>query len=295
MGDTAFTEFLRQWERETFLSAVALYVDTQELGSDSSGRVALRRFLAGCDGLVFVDSREVRLPTHRVGIVQEVGKPTAVEQRAVWEEVLGDPDQAGVLAGQFCLNVSEIEEISNEIRVSNENHVTCNELGQGIKNSKVKVQNSDSPSPSLPLSPSPLLWNACLNRTRPRLESLAQRVDVKATWDQLVLPEEAMGILRQIVDQVRLRSRVYDDWGFRERMNRGFGVSAMFAGPSGTGKTMAAEVIANELGLHLYRIDLSSVVSKYIGETEKNLRRLFDAAEEGGAILFFDEVGWVAE
>ena len=112
---------------------------------------------------------------------------------------------------------------------------------------------------------------------------------MKATWDQLVLPDEAMGILRQIVDQVRLRSRVYDDWGFRERMNRGFGVSAMFAGPSGTGKTMAAEVIANELNLHLYRIDLSSVVSKYIGETEKNLRRLFDAAEEGGAILFFDE------
>ncbi|MFG6107582.1 ATP-binding protein [Leptothoe sp. EHU-05/26/07-4] len=306
-GDTAFTEFLRLWERETFLSAVALYVDTQELGSDSSGRVALRRFLSGCDGLVFVDSREVRLPTHRVGIVQEVGKPTAMEQREVWEDMLGEgsDEMAGVLAGQFCLNVSEIEEISNEYRV------TSNKLGEEIKttlreehsstkikiqkeeetvqNSKFKIQNSDTPSPHHPITPSPLLWNACLNRTRPRLESLAQRVDVKATWDQLVLPDEAMGILRQIVDQVRLRSRVYDDWGFRERMNRGFGVSAMFAGPSGTGKTMAAEVIANELGLHLYRIDLSSVVSKYIGETEKNLRRLFDAAEEGGAILFFDE------
>src|SRR5438128_8734283 len=72
-------------------------------------------------------------------------------------------------------------------------------------------------------------------------------------------------------------------------MNRGLGISALFAGDSGTGKTMAAEVIANELRLNLYRIDLSAVVSKYIGETEKNLRRLFDAAEDGGAILFFDE------
>jgi SpoVK/Ycf46/Vps4 family AAA+-type ATPase len=82
---------------------------------------------------------------------------------------------------------------------------------------------------------------------------------------------------------------VYDDWGFRERMNRGLGISVLFAGESGTGKTMAAEVIANELGLLLYRTDLSAVVSKYIGETEKNLRKLFDAAEDGGAILFFDE------
>jgi SpoVK/Ycf46/Vps4 family AAA+-type ATPase len=88
---------------------------------------------------------------------------------------------------------------------------------------------------------------------------------------------------------VELRAKVYDDWGFRRRMNRGLGISALFAGESGTGKTMAAEVLANHLELNLYRIDLSAVVSKYIGETEKNLRRLFDAAEDGGALLFFDE------
>jgi SpoVK/Ycf46/Vps4 family AAA+-type ATPase len=82
---------------------------------------------------------------------------------------------------------------------------------------------------------------------------------------------------------------VYDAWGFRRIMNRGFGISALFTGESGTGKTMAAEVIANELHVNLYRIDLSAVVSKYIGETEKNLRQVFDAAEDGGVILFFDE------
>jgi SpoVK/Ycf46/Vps4 family AAA+-type ATPase len=104
-----------------------------------------------------------------------------------------------------------------------------------------------------------------------------------------VLPPEEKALLRQIVDQVGQRHRVYETWGFGQRMSRGLGISALFAGESGTGKTLAAEVIAHELQLNLYRIDLSQVVSKYIGETEKNLRRLFDAAEDGGSILFFDE------
>ncbi len=133
------------------------------------------------------------------------------------------------------------------------------------------------------------LWAGCLAQTRPRLDNLAQRIECKATWEDIVLPEQAKDQLEQIVAQIRFRSQVYDDWGYRQRLNRGLGVSAVFAGESGTGKTMAAEVIANDLRLNLYRIDLSAVVSKYIGETEKNLRRLFDAAEDGGAILFFDE------
>jgi SpoVK/Ycf46/Vps4 family AAA+-type ATPase len=133
------------------------------------------------------------------------------------------------------------------------------------------------------------VWGECQRNTRPQLDLLAQRLDVRAHWDDMVLPDEPKQILRQIADQVGVRSKVYGEWGFRRRMNRGLGISALFAGETGTGKTMAAEVIANELELNLYRIDLSRVVSKYIGETEANLRRLFDAAENGGAILFFDE------
>src|SRR5262249_38057725 len=95
--------------------------------------------------------------------------------------------------------------------------------------------------------------------------------------------------LRQIAAQVRQRIRVYEEWGFGRRNTRGLGVSALFSGGSGTGKTLAAEVLAAELGLDLYRIDLSAVVNKYVGETEKNLRRVFDAAEDSGAILLFDE------
>jgi SpoVK/Ycf46/Vps4 family AAA+-type ATPase len=133
------------------------------------------------------------------------------------------------------------------------------------------------------------LWQACRIAARAGMEQLATPIAAKAEWEQLVLPLEQKALLRQITDQVAQRNRVYDTWGFREKMNRGLGINALFAGESGTGKTMAAEVIANELQLDLFRIDLSAVVNKYIGETEKNLRKLFDAAEDSGAILFFDE------
>jgi SpoVK/Ycf46/Vps4 family AAA+-type ATPase len=104
-----------------------------------------------------------------------------------------------------------------------------------------------------------------------------------------VLPQLQKDTLREIGAHVRGRTRVYERWGFAARCSRGLGIAVLFAGASGTGKTMAAEVLAAELRLDLYRIDLSAVVSKYIGETEKNLRRVFDAAEEGGSILLFDE------
>jgi predicted nucleic acid-binding protein len=134
-----------------------------------------------------------------------------------------------------------------------------------------------------------LLWNLCRSLARPRLEDLAQRIVPCAGWEDLVLPELQIQTLRQLAAQVRNRMKVYETWGFSAKGRRGLGVSALFAGESGTGKTMAAEVLARELALDLYRIDLSAVVSKYIGETEKNLKQVFDAAEEGGVLLLFDE------
>ena len=121
------------------------------------------------------------------------------------------------------------------------------------------------------------------------MKDLARRIEPAAGWDDLVLPEKEKQHLREVAVHVRQRATVYADWGFATKSSRGLGISALFTGSSGTGKTMAAEVLANELRLDLYRIDLSSVVSKYIGETEKNLRRVFEAAEGGGAILLFDE------
>ncbi|MGK7925367.1 MAG: ATP-binding protein [Spirulina sp.] len=251
-SNAEYAEFMRLWEREEHLLALALYVDTREVTAEA----ALRRFLSQSRGLIFLDSRRVRLPSNREAVAIAADKPTPKEQRDAWETVLaGEAGDAPLrLASQFSLNFREIEKVAG---------------------STSREERS--------------LWHACLQRSAPSLESLAQRLAVKASWAHLVLPEEELGLLWQIVHQVRLRSRVYDEWGYRDRLNRGLGTAALFAGESGTGKTMAAEVIAHELDLHLYRIDLSSVVSKYIGETEKNLSRLFDAAEEGGAILFFDE------
>jgi len=124
---------------------------------------------------------------------------------------------------------------------------------------------------------------------RPRLDALAQRIEPKATWDDLVLPEGQVRSLRDLAMHVRQRGRVYDDWGFADKSARGLGISALFAGSSGTGKTMAAEVLARELSMDLYRVDLARIVSKYIGETEKNLDAVFSAAEHSDVVLLFDE------
>lgn len=133
------------------------------------------------------------------------------------------------------------------------------------------------------------LWEVCRHQSRPRLDELAQRINVNAGWDDLILPEREYQTLQMITAQVRQRMQVYQDWGFGGNQQRGLGITALFAGASGTGKTLAAEAIASTLNLDVYRIDLSSIISKYIGETEKNLRKLFDAAEGGGVILLFDE------
>jgi ATP-dependent 26S proteasome regulatory subunit len=125
--------------------------------------------------------------------------------------------------------------------------------------------------------------------SRVAVGDLAQRIEPLATWDDIVLPPHQLQTLREVGLHVRYADRVYREWGMARKSSRGLGISALFAGPSGTGKTMAAEVLANDLGLDLYRVDLSTVVSKYVGETEKNLRRVFDAAEDAAVILLFDE------
>ena len=121
------------------------------------------------------------------------------------------------------------------------------------------------------------------------LDALAQRIQSRARIEDLVLPAPLIAQLREIAGQLRQRHRVHEDWGFGAQGPRGLGIAALFAGDSGTGKTFAAEAIANEAGLDLYRIDLASTVSKYIGETEKNLARVFNEAERSGAVLLFDE------
>ena len=133
------------------------------------------------------------------------------------------------------------------------------------------------------------LFAAARGQSGHDLAALARKITPNYTWDDIVLPDDSKAQLRELCQRVAHGPRVLGEWGFERKLSLGKGVTALFAGPSGTGKTMAAEVIASELGLDLYKIDLSGVVSKYIGETEKNLERIFSAAEDANAILFFDE------
>jgi ATPase family associated with various cellular activities (AAA)/Winged helix domain, variant len=252
----------RLWHREAVLAPVALYVETEDLDEHAPAHAALTTFLDRVDGLLLVGSRDVRPERATPCLLLDVRRPTALEQRAAWDAARAGhgPVDVAALVAQFDLDQEAIELIADEALASG---------GESTLGER--------------------LWDGSRLHARPRLEALAQRIDPVASWDQLVLPDAELILLHQIADQVAQRGRVYEEWGFGERMNRGLGISALFAGESGTGKSMAAEVLATDLRLDLYRIDLSSVVSKYIGETEKNLRRLFDAAEGGGAILFFDE------
>lgn len=254
----------RLWQRESVLLPVALFVEAHELDSahNNGQAAAVSRFLNRSNGVFFLDTREMWHGLES-SVAFDIAKPTSAEQMAAWEAAFGSgaEETAARLSCQFNLSADSIGRIIAAV-------ADDSEAPDGLEQR---------------------VWAACNLITRPRLDALAQRLDPRATWDDIVLPAHEMSLLRQIASQVRQRRRVYEDWGFARRMNRGLGINALCAGESGTGKTMAAEVLANHLQLNLYRIDLSAVVSKYIGETEKNLRRLFDAAEDGGAILFFDE------
>jgi SpoVK/Ycf46/Vps4 family AAA+-type ATPase len=122
-----------------------------------------------------------------------------------------------------------------------------------------------------------------------RLGGLAERVTVTQRWDDLVVADDTRDQIHALIARVEHAPAVLDGWGFRAKMARGTGVAALFSGPPGTGKSMTAGLIAAKLDLEVYQVDLSKAVSKWIGETEKNLSRIFDAAEQGHALLLFDE------
>jgi hypothetical protein len=257
----------RLWEREAVLSGSALLLDCQDPDNTDSLRPALS-LLERLQGMLIVTGGEPLRTRKRPLIRLDVNKPSTAEQQDLWQKALGPlaqklNGQIETLTTQFNLGMQGISAASAEVL-------------EGLSQEQEEAAGA-------------MLWEACRSQSRPRLGDLAQRIEPAAEWDDLVLPEPQRQILREIATHVRQRARVYETWGFATKGARGLGISALFAGASGTGKTMAAEVLAHELRLDLYRIDLSQVVSKYIGETEKNLRRVFDAAEEGGAILLFDE------
>ncbi len=256
---------LRLWEREAILSEAALLIELDDLPTGDTASATITLLLESLRAPLILSSRQRYSALSRTRVFFSTSRPTRAEQADLWRTALPSSHAAAndtlidTLAAQFDLAPIAIRSAAQRVSGAATHTLT------------------------------PALWDACRIEARPRLEGLAQRIEAAATWDDLVLPEKEREQMRHISLQVRQRTHVYEDWGFADRSSRGLGISVLFAGPSGTGKTTAAEALAHELRLDLYRIDLSQVISKYIGETEKNLSRVFAAADQGAAVLLFDE------
>ncbi|MGH3774152.1 MAG: ATP-binding protein [Pseudonocardiaceae bacterium] len=264
--------------REGWLSgAPILLVGADQLLTDAQAQrrpLILNDALTRFPGLVFLSCERPwpgfgwwRGAVHEV----ELSPPDIHIRRAAWVAALSgsdlalEPDWLRELPAQFRLTPGQISDVVVEVK-------RCTDAP------------ADSGHPTL------ADWYAACRRQSSRgLAGLAQKLAPVHQWDDLVLDERHREQLQEMCDQVRQREIVLGDWGLGRRIASASGLSTLFTGPPGTGKTMAAGVIANELRLDLYRIDLSQVVSKYIGETEKNLSRIFAEAEKSNAVLLFDE------
>ncbi len=229
----------------------------------------LLRSVAGPVVITTEDSRRLRwLSDFRTSTLKFVAPPAA-ERQEIWRRSLnGSGERIGLngisrLADRFVLTEGQIQHAVR--RLKDDNLVFDKEIDES------------------------LAFESARNETRLALGSLARKVDTPYTYEDLILPHITKQQISEISSAINLKNTVYSEWNFGKRFHQGQGIKALFSGASGTGKTMAASVIAKEVGLDLYAVDLSGIVSKYIGETEKNLDRVFAAAENSNAVLFFDE------
>ncbi len=265
------TELTRLWNREAYLGSTALFLECSDVDTNDNTRLQkIIKFCQNINGLLFLGCQHWSPVLNRQKYVFNVNKPTTEEQFILWQQQLGidavklDGELSRIVS-QFNLSTQSIYETTDIIR----------------KNKKLNLSKDKNLEQ--------IIWKECCKQCRPRLDDLAQRIEPAADWEDIVLPEFQKQTLLEITFHVKQRIKVYEEWGFANKNTRGLGISVLFTGESGTGKTMASEILAKELQLDLYRIDLSQVVNKYIGETEKNLKKVFDAAEAGGAVLLFDE------
>ena len=274
LGADELETVLRLCERHAVLSGSAvLLADNARAEPEPAREAMIGRFIERLEAPLLLCGRTRRQSARRAILTFEVAKPTIAEQQAMWQDALGgEPDalpSARLLANQF--------------------HLEPGAIRAACADARARLQLAGSEPDPAPDTLAQAVWDSCRALSRPRLDDLARRIEVSADWADLILPEPQQQMLRAIAAQLRHRATVHTDWGFAGQSERGLALAVLFAGSSGTGKTMAAEVLARAMRLDLYRVDLSAVVSKYIGETEKNLRRVFDAAEESGAVLLFDE------
>ncbi len=256
---------LKLWHQEASLTNSILFLECDTVNLIESSRSAsLTQFIEGIKSILIISSQSRLSQQQRSMITYDIPSLSYEEQLNIWHSHLGDT--ATTLNGQLESIVSQFNLPSATIQSA------CSQVHNQPKENLANQ-----------------LWYFCRTQARPHLDDLAQRIESNATWEDLILPQREKMTLQDIAIHLGYRTQVYQEWGFAKKGQRGLGITALFHGQSGTGKTLAAEVLAREFHLDLYRIDLSATVSKYIGETEKNLRRIFDAAETGGAVLLFDE------
>jgi hypothetical protein len=207
--------------------------------------------------------REALALSDRTVLLVDVPMPTFTERERAWKRESGADDPREV-AAKFRLSISQIREAAEVGKITAE-----------VRDSDV-VEEAD-------------LNAGARHASSSRLGELAARLPPGFRWEDLVLPDKQIELLQGISAFLRHRDRVLSDWGYEKTVARTQGLKVLFAGESGTGKTMAAQVLAGVLGLEIFRVDLATIVSKYIGETEKNLEKIFGAADGSNAILFFDE------
>ena len=269
----------RLLEREARLGGFdLLLLEAEPAAEAASSPDRLALLLDRLEGQVMVSGWDGRAGGTRRLLTFDVRRPSAAEQRGAWHAALGLEARARgaasaaieAVSGQFDLPLGAIRTIAAEALAD-----AAASDGGGAEGAGAAAAAG--------------LWSHCRRHQRARLDGLAQRIETSAGWEDLVLPPAQTALVRGLAAQLRHRATVHERWGFAAKSPRGLGLAALFWGPSGTGKTLAAEVAANALDLDLYRLDLSAVVSKYIGETEKNLRHVFDAAEASGAVLLLDE------
>jgi SpoVK/Ycf46/Vps4 family AAA+-type ATPase len=277
--DLAFEMAVRLAAREALLQGAALYwanFDALLAGGDQAHREELIRVLEGRRGLTFLAGEATWEPAdalHDLPFVRvEFPRPAYGERLKLWALSL---DGSTPPEGEV-----DLDALANKFRFS----------GGQIRDAAATARNLarwHDPENGHPTMAD--LYAACRLQSNRKLATLARKIEPHYVWDDIALPPDRLEQLREICSYVKYHAQVYDEWGFDGKLSLGKGLNVLFAGPSGTGKTMAAEIMANELALDLYKIDLSTVVSKYIGETEKNLARIFAEAETSNAILFFDE------
>ncbi len=270
-----FDQSLSRELRKALLEDCAVFITNLDtLASEDPKYLQLKSTLAksleSYPGLIILSSHgpvDLGKELQRRTLILKITAPDYPERRLIWARSLGgslsqvDLDD---LASKFRFTGGQIEDA---VRAA---------FSLAALEGKDRIRKED-------------VYNGCRLQADRKLSTLSRRVEAKNCWEDLVLPGEKMEQLKEIVSRVRHQGEVYHDWGFGKKLSLGKGLNILFSGSSGTGKTLAAEVLAYELGLEMYKVDLSTMVSKYIGETEKNLARIFQEAEQGNAILFFDE------